>query len=48
MFELASRLGLDSVPTLEDALTVGLSGNSVQVRDPLFPRIDPSWTEDLG
>ena len=48
MFQLANRLGLDSVPTLDNALTVGLSGNIIQVRDPLFPRIEPSWSGDLG
>jgi methionyl-tRNA synthetase len=43
MGELASRLGLDSVPTLEQARTVPLGGRAVRAGAPLFPRADPSW-----
>jgi methionyl-tRNA synthetase len=43
MGELASRLGLDSVPTLEQARTVPLGGRTVRAGAPLFPRADPSW-----
>jgi len=43
MGELASRLGLDSVPTLEEARTVPLGGRTVRAGDPLFPRADPAW-----
>ena len=48
MAELALRLGLDSVPSLEEALSVDIAGNHVKVSDPLFPRIEPSWVEDSG
>lgn len=48
MAELALRLGLDSVPSLEEALSVDIAGNRVKVSDPLFPRIEPSWVEDSG
>jgi methionyl-tRNA synthetase len=48
MAELALRLGLDSVPSLEEALSVNIAGNRVKVSDPLFPRIEPSWVEDSG
>jgi methionyl-tRNA synthetase len=48
MAELALRLGLDTLPSLETSLTVNLAGNRLEVSDPLFPRIEPSWAEDLG
>jgi methionyl-tRNA synthetase len=40
MAELASRLGLEEVPTVEGALTVDLAGSTVRRGDPLFPRPD--------
>ena len=40
MDELARRLGLEGVPTLEDAGRVNLAGRSVTKGDPLFPRKD--------
>ena len=40
MAELASRLGLDRVPTLSEARTVELAGRPVERGDPLFPRPD--------
>ena len=48
MAELALRLGLDRLPALETALTVNLAGNRLEVSDPLFPRVEPSWAGDLG
>ncbi len=42
MADLAERLGLDEIPTLERARTVDLAGRSVHRGDPLFPRVDPS------
>lgn len=38
--ELATRLGLDGVPTLDDALHVGAAGRVVSKGSPLFPRIE--------
>jgi methionyl-tRNA synthetase len=43
MGELAARLGLDRVPTLDEARTVPLGGRTVRIGDPLFPKVDPSW-----
>lgn len=43
MAELAQRLGLDGVPTLEKARSIQLAGRSVTKGDPLFPRVEPSW-----
>jgi hypothetical protein len=40
MAELASRLGLERVPTLMEALEVDVAGHMVEKGDPLFPRID--------
>jgi methionyl-tRNA synthetase len=40
MEELATRLGLESVPSLEDCLTAELQGRTVHRGDPLFPRPD--------
>jgi methionyl-tRNA synthetase len=45
MAELARRLGLESVPTLDDALTVPVAGRTVSKGDPLFPRVQPSWAK---
>jgi hypothetical protein len=41
MGELAGRLGLDAVPTLEEATTVSMGGRAVRPGDPLFPKVDP-------
>ena len=46
MHELANRLGLEGVPTLDEAVTVDMAGQSVTLGDPLFPRVDPGWTAD--
>ncbi|MSR36802.1 MAG: methionine--tRNA ligase [Gemmatimonadetes bacterium] len=40
MAELAARLGLSGVPTLEQAVAVRVGGNLVKKGDPLFPRAD--------
>ncbi len=40
MGELAARLGLDDVPTVEGSLSVELAGRTVRRGDPLFPRPD--------
>jgi methionyl-tRNA synthetase len=46
MQELASRLGLDGVPRLDEALSVELAGRTVAKGEPLFPRIDHGWTSE--
>ncbi len=38
MADLAERLGLDGVPTLDDAVSVSVAGRPVRKGDPLFPR----------
>ena len=43
MADLAERLGLTAVPTLEEARTLKLAGRVVLKGDPLFPRVDPGW-----
>lgn len=40
MEELAGRLGVENIPTLEGALSETLAGRSVTRGDPLFPRPD--------
>jgi methionyl-tRNA synthetase len=40
MEELASRLGLAAVPTLDELTTLSLAGNTVRRGEPLFPRAD--------
>ncbi len=40
MAELASRLGLTTVPTLEESRTVRLAGREVRKGEPLFPRVE--------
>jgi len=42
MTDLASRLGLDAVPTLASCRTVDVSGRRVTAGSPLFPRADIS------
>jgi methionyl-tRNA synthetase len=39
MADLSERLGLDGVPTLEEALTVVTVGRQVRKGDPLFPKV---------
>lgn len=43
MFDLASALGLDGVPTLDESRTLPLTGRSVTKGTPLFPKVEPSW-----
>ncbi|MEX2465454.1 MAG: methionine--tRNA ligase [Gemmatimonadota bacterium] len=43
MAELAGRLGLEAVPTLQKARSVALAGRTVRKGNALFPRIEPSW-----
>lgn len=38
---LAGRLGLEEVPTLDDALALAMAGRTVEKGQPLFPRVDP-------
>jgi len=40
---LAARLGLEAVPTLDEARHLRMAGRAVQKGDPLFPRVEPSW-----
>lgn len=40
MAQLAARLGLDEIPTLDDAVVVSLNGRTVEKGEPLFPRVD--------
>jgi methionyl-tRNA synthetase len=40
MAELAQRLGVSEVPTLDEALAMDLAGRGVRRGDPLFPRPD--------
>ena len=42
---LADRLGLDGVPTLQEAVTTVMAGRSVTPGNPLFPRVDPTWAD---
>lgn len=44
MAELAGRLGLERVPTLDESRRVPLAGRPVRKGDPLFPRVEPSRT----
>lgn len=46
MTELAGRLGMDRIPTLEKALDMEVAGRKVSKGAPLFPRVLPSWAED--
>jgi methionyl-tRNA synthetase len=43
MAELAPRLGLDRVPTLDQALALEVRGRKVAKGPPLFPKVEPSW-----
>jgi methionyl-tRNA synthetase len=45
MADLACRLGLQSVPRLDEALAMGVAGRAVSKGSPLFPRVEPSWTK---
>ncbi|HSM61693.1 MAG TPA: class I tRNA ligase family protein, partial [Longimicrobiales bacterium] len=44
MTELAGRLGLERVPTLDESRRVPLAGRAVRKGDPLFPRVEPGRT----
>ena len=48
MADLAERLGLESVPKLDEARGIDLAGKAVRRGEPLFPRIKPSWAPDAG
>ena len=48
MAELSERLGLQGVPTLEEARSVVLANRRVTKAPPLFPRVDPSWATGGG
>jgi methionyl-tRNA synthetase len=39
MEELAEHLGLQGIPTLEEALALSVAGRQVRRGDPLFPRV---------
>lgn len=46
MEELARRLGLEGVPTITEAQSLAVAGNSVDRGEPLFPRMEfPGLTE---
>ncbi len=45
MADLAGYLGLEGVPTLDGAVSIGLAGRNVTKGPPLFPRVEPSWAE---
>jgi methionyl-tRNA synthetase len=45
MAELATRLGLDSVPTLDQALALQTAGRAVSKGPPLFPRVELAQAE---
>ncbi|HET9947352.1 MAG TPA: methionine--tRNA ligase [Longimicrobiales bacterium] len=44
--ELASRLGLEGVPGLEEARRVRLAGRAVRKGPPLFPKVEPEGSEE--
>ena len=46
MSKLARRLGLDGIPTLDEALAIRMAGATVEKGEGLFPRIEPSWVKD--
>lgn len=48
MAELAGRLGLEGVPTLDAAQKLTVSGLEVDKGSPLFPRVQPSWATEEG
>ena len=45
MAELAERIGLERVPTLEEARSLGVAGRRVTKGASLFPRVEPSWAK---
>jgi methionyl-tRNA synthetase len=45
MAALATRLGLEGVPTLDQAPACRGGGRTVLKAEPLFPKIDPSWRD---
>jgi methionyl-tRNA synthetase len=48
MVDLAARLGLDGVPTLDGALALAMTGRSVRKGEPLFPRIQQTREQVQG
>ncbi len=44
MADLAAWLGLERVPTLVEARGVAMAGRTVTRGEPLFPRVEPSWS----
>jgi len=48
MADLATRLGLNGIPTLQESMDVPLAGRQLKKGDPLFPRIEPSWGSESG
>jgi methionyl-tRNA synthetase len=48
MKELSTRLGLERVPTLSEAVSIHLSGRLVDTGTPLFPRVEPSRAKSQG
>ena len=43
MAELAVRIGLQRVPTLDEAVVMNVAGRRVSKTSPLFPRVEASW-----
>jgi len=43
MAELSARLGLERIPTLDEASVLDVAGLRVSKGAPLFPRVEPSW-----
>lgn len=46
MERLAVTLGLDGVPTLDEAVSMKVKGRSIGKSEPLFPRVEPSWASN--
>jgi methionyl-tRNA synthetase len=46
MTELATSLGLEEVPTLDEAVDAGVGGRRVSKPPPLFPRVEASWAQN--
>jgi methionyl-tRNA synthetase len=43
MFLLARQMGLEGVPTLDEASGLPLAGRTVVKGEPLFPKVEPPW-----
>ncbi|MDX1648059.1 MAG: methionine--tRNA ligase [Longimicrobiales bacterium] len=48
MLQLAGLLGLDDVPTLDEAVAMEAAGRGTSKGPPLFPKVEPSWATDAG